>query len=234
MQIIYAQFGIHAWCFILSNGNSYGYDNGNTPALHHTCPGGRCQGTQCGACVTSRHIVDQSGTKDFTLNYDAENRLVSVTGAATANFIYDADGKQVKAVVDGVTTYYVGNHYEVKSSVVTKYYFAGTTRIAVRTGGTLSFLLSDHLGSSSVTTDAVCPPPMGSDDVFAVKNYSTQSKILCHVPANGKNHGRPLYNPSGAPGKANCANGCSLIVPASIASAAVFPRYVPIATPWPA
>jgi hypothetical protein len=50
----------------------------------------------------------------------------------------------------------VGNHYEVKNSVVTKYYFAGTTRIAARSGtnGTLSFLLSDHLGSSSLTTDA--------------------------------------------------------------------------------
>ncbi len=56
--------------------------------------------------------------------------------------------------VNGVTTYYVGQHYEVKSSVVTKYYFAGATRLAVRTGGTLSFLLGDHLGSSSVTTDA--------------------------------------------------------------------------------
>ena len=32
--------------------------------------------------------------------------------------------------------------------------FAGTTRIAVRTGGTLSYLLGDHLGSSSVTTNA--------------------------------------------------------------------------------
>jgi RHS repeat-associated protein len=85
---------------------------------------------------------------------DAENRLVSVTGAATANFYYDADGKQVRAIVDGVATYYVGNHYEVKNSVVTKYYFAGATRLAVRTGGTLSFLLGDHLGSSSVTTNA--------------------------------------------------------------------------------
>jgi RHS repeat-associated protein len=53
-----------------------------------------------------------------------------------------------------VTTYYVGNHYEVKSGVVTKYYFAGTTRLAVRTSGTLSYLLGDHIGSSSVTTDA--------------------------------------------------------------------------------
>jgi RHS repeat-associated protein len=53
-----------------------------------------------------------------------------------------------------VTTYYVGNHYEVKNSVVTKYYFAGSTRLAVRTNGTLSYLLGDHIGSSSVTTDA--------------------------------------------------------------------------------
>jgi RHS repeat-associated protein len=77
-----------------------------------------------------------------------------VTGASTANFYYDADGKQVKTVVNGVTTYYVGNHYEVKNSVVTKYYFAGATRLAVRTNGTLSYLLGDHIGSSSVTTDA--------------------------------------------------------------------------------
>jgi RHS repeat-associated protein len=42
----------------------------------------------------------------------------------------------------------------VKNSVVTKYYFAGATRIAVRTDGTLSYLLADHLDSSSLTTDA--------------------------------------------------------------------------------
>jgi RHS repeat-associated protein len=60
----------------------------------------------------------------------------------------------VKSVVGGVTTYYVGNHYEVKNGTVSKYYFAGATRLAVRTGTTLSYLLSDHLGSSSVTTDA--------------------------------------------------------------------------------
>ena len=78
-----------------------------------------------------------------------------MTGAATANFYYDADGKQVKAVVDGVTTYYIGNHYEVKNSVVTKYYFAGTTRLAARSGtdGTLRFLLGDDLGSSSRVAD---------------------------------------------------------------------------------
>jgi RHS repeat-associated protein len=77
-----------------------------------------------------------------------------VTGAATANFVYDGDGKQIKATVNGVTAVYVGQHYEVKNGTVTKYYFAGSTRLAVRTGTALSYLLSDHIGSSSVTTDA--------------------------------------------------------------------------------
>jgi len=77
-----------------------------------------------------------------------------LTGAATASFTYDGDGKQVKSIVGGVTTYYVGQHYEKKGTTVTKYYFAGATRLAVRTNGTLSFLLGDHLGSSSVTTNA--------------------------------------------------------------------------------
>ncbi len=76
-----------------------------------------------------------------------------MTGAATANFVYDADGKQIKAIVNGITAVYVGNHYEVKNNIVTKYYFAGSTRLAVRTGGSIRFLLGDHLGSSSVTTN---------------------------------------------------------------------------------
>jgi RHS repeat-associated protein len=120
----------------LSNGNTYGYDdNGN---------------------MTTRTVNGQI----YNLAYDAENRLVSVTGAATANFVYDADGKQVKATVNGTTTVYVGNHYiiplrdEVKNGTVTKYYFAGSTRLAARTGTALSYLLSDHIGSSSVTANA--------------------------------------------------------------------------------
>lgn len=35
-----------------------------------------------------------------------------------------------------------------------KYYYAGTQRIAMRKGGVLSYLLTDHLGSTSLTTNA--------------------------------------------------------------------------------
>jgi RHS repeat-associated protein len=41
----------------------------------------------------------------------------------------------------------------VTGGVVTKYYYAGASRVAMRQNGTLYFLLSDHLGSTSLTTD---------------------------------------------------------------------------------
>lgn len=52
------------------------------------------------------------------------------------------------------TTYFAGNHYEVIEGIVTKYYYAGTQRIVLRKNGTLNYLLGDHLGSTSLVTDA--------------------------------------------------------------------------------
>ena len=40
------------------------------------------------------------------------------------------------------------------NGVVTKYYYAGGQRIAMRTGSALTYLLGDHLGSTSITTDS--------------------------------------------------------------------------------
>ncbi len=76
-----------------------------------------------------------------------------------ATFLYDHDGRRVAQTVNGVTTYFVGGHYEVTGSQVTKYYFAGTTRIAMRKytipqSMGVEYFLGDHLGSTSITTDA--------------------------------------------------------------------------------
>jgi hypothetical protein len=77
---------------------------------------------------------------------------------SNAVFTYDGDGKRVKSVittnVGTTTTYFVGTYYEVADGVVTKYYYAGFQRVALRANGTLNFLLGDHLGSTSLTTDA--------------------------------------------------------------------------------
>ncbi|MBN2004448.1 MAG: RHS repeat protein [Anaerolineae bacterium] len=88
-----------------------------------------------------------------TLTYDAENRLTAVSGATSASFVYDGDGARVKTVMGGVTTTYVGNYFEWtgNTSTMVKYYYAGSQRVAMRKGSTLTYLLGDHLGSTSKT-----------------------------------------------------------------------------------
>ncbi|MBV6396396.1 MAG: hypothetical protein HFACDABA_01994 [Anaerolineales bacterium] len=115
----------------LSNGNLYSYDaNGNM-------------------------IQRNADGKSYTFAYDAENRLFAVSGDSTASFTYDADGMRVKSVMDGETVYFVGGHFEkTGTGVVTKYYMAGKTRVALRKNGVVSYLLADHLGSTSLVTDA--------------------------------------------------------------------------------
>jgi YD repeat-containing protein len=61
------------------------------------------------------------GSNTYNLAYDAENRLTSVSGAASATFVYDGDGNRVKATFGSVTTVYVGNHYEKEGSTVRTY-----------------------------------------------------------------------------------------------------------------
>jgi RHS repeat-associated protein len=68
-----------------------------------------------------------------------------------ATFVYDGDGNRVAQTIGGTTTYFVGNYYEKTGSTITKYYYAGSQRVAIRKGSTLSYLLSDHLGSTSLT-----------------------------------------------------------------------------------
>jgi hypothetical protein len=104
-------------------------------------------------------ITRNVGTHIYTLSSDAENRLVGVSGYVTASFVYDGDGNRVKGIIGGVTTAYIGNYFEWTGStnsmnVKPRYYYAGTTRVAERTGSsTLNYLLGDHLGSQSITTN---------------------------------------------------------------------------------
>jgi RHS repeat-associated protein len=89
-----------------------------------------------------------------TLTTSNSPKLLPLT--SIASFGYDGDGKRVISSIGASTTYFVGNIYEVANGVVTKYYYAGAQRIATRSGsnGVVSYLLGDHLGSTSITTDA--------------------------------------------------------------------------------
>ena len=99
------------------------------------------------------------GGSTYNLIYNTENHLTGVSGAATASFIYDGDGNRVKGTVSGTTTVYIGNYFEWTSAGNTKYYYHGATRLAMQRSGYASgngvfFLLGDHLGSTSLTTDS--------------------------------------------------------------------------------
>jgi hypothetical protein len=72
-------------------------------------------------------------------------------------FVNNGDGTMVKSEVNGVVTYYAGRHYhkvmDGEDETIRKFYTAGSTNIAMRTNGVLTWVLSDHLGSSTVTAD---------------------------------------------------------------------------------
>jgi RHS repeat-associated protein len=123
----------------LSTGNSYGYDaNGN---------------------MTQRTVNQQT----YNFNYDAENHLTAVSGAAQASFGYNGDGQRVVATEGITTTVFVGNYFEwqiatdgvLTTTETTKYYFAGGVRLAMQRGSSgVKFILGDHLGSASVVLNA--------------------------------------------------------------------------------
>ncbi|MGB3220265.1 MAG: RHS repeat-associated core domain-containing protein, partial [Anaerolineae bacterium] len=96
-----------------------------------------------------------NGSQDVTLTYDAENRLTAMSGGVTASYVYDGDGNRVKETISGVTRVFVGNTYEIDNGTVKKYYYAGATRVAMRTGAsTINYLLGDHLGSTALTLNS--------------------------------------------------------------------------------
>ncbi|MDE3091022.1 MAG: RHS repeat protein, partial [Chloroflexota bacterium] len=116
-----------------------------------------------------KHAVTQVGSTTYaydpngnmtsragqTLQYDAENRLTQViSGTVTTQYVYNGDGARVKKTVNGVTTYYVGNWYEVTNGAATEYYYFAAQRVAMKQGSTVTYLLGDHLGSTSVAVDA--------------------------------------------------------------------------------
>jgi RHS repeat-associated protein len=130
-----------------------------------TCPQGETcdQDQAAGQSVDNSYGYDANGNQTtrvingvtLTLGYDAEGHMVSVSGPSlSASFVYDGDGRRVVQTINGETTYFVGDYYEQTGSTITKYYYAGSSRVAMKVGSTVHYLLGDHLGSTSLTTDA--------------------------------------------------------------------------------
>ena len=135
-------------------GTSFAYnDAAHKHAVTHV--GGAQKYWYDAAGNVTRRVRFDSG-QDITLSYDHENRLTGISGGATASYVYDGDGKLVKKTIAGTTTALVGNYYELTGGTAKKHYYAGNVRVAVRVQegveDTLYWLLTDHLGSTAVTT----------------------------------------------------------------------------------
>jgi RHS repeat-associated protein len=91
-------------------------------------------------------------------NADNMPTQISHSSNITTELTYGGTGERVKKRVysgGNVTdTYYIGDHFEVKGGETIKYIFARNLRMAQVKGTTRSFFHKDHLGSSTVMTDA--------------------------------------------------------------------------------
>jgi RHS repeat-associated protein len=98
----------------------------------------------------------QAATK--MISFNADNMPLHIEHTKGGNTVitdlfYDGDATRVKkAVQGGSTTYYIGEHFEVKDGIGTKYIFAGNLRVAKVTPSVTYYYHKDHLGSSTVMT----------------------------------------------------------------------------------
>lgn len=96
--------------------------------------------------------------------YSDANKLVRIrhgdqNGAVIVEYFYDYNGQRIKKVENGVTTYYIGKHYETEvkegNTENTKYYFANGERVAKKdSSGNVSYYHTDHLGGTNAVTDS--------------------------------------------------------------------------------
>ncbi len=93
--------------------------------------------------------IVSDGQRTITYNYDN-----MPTTVGSVNFTYDGYGTRIKKYVTSPSIVYIDKYYECISGSCTKYIYSGAQRIASKTAGNVLYYHSDHLGSTSVVTDA--------------------------------------------------------------------------------
>ncbi|MBI4847047.1 MAG: hypothetical protein HY808_00515 [Nitrospirae bacterium] len=96
--------------------------------------------------------------------YNDANQLVRVrqgdqNGAVVAEYFYDYSGQRIKKIENGVTTYYIGKHFEKQIGGTdegnSSYYFAEGERVAKKDpSGNIYYYHADHLGGTNAVTDS--------------------------------------------------------------------------------
>jgi RHS repeat-associated protein len=127
-----------------SNMGVYSYPAAGQPRPHAVTNAG----ANSYAYDANGNLVSGAGR---TITWDGANRPTSINGSTYA---YDGEGRRLKKVVNGVTTYYLSDDYEVTNGVVTKYMLLDGMLIAKRVGAVQSWIHTDALGSIESITDS--------------------------------------------------------------------------------
>ena len=101
------------------------------------------------------NLSGEDGAADY--QWDPLDRLVSVVKYAgpTTEFTYDYTGARVTKRAQGEEVFYVNQYSEVRNGQLIKYIYAGNHRVAeMDDRGQVSFNHFDHLGSSSIVSNA--------------------------------------------------------------------------------
>ncbi|MFJ5829661.1 RHS repeat-associated core domain-containing protein [Streptomyces sp. NPDC093089] len=94
------------------------------------------------------------------LEWDSEGHLARTTqGTLVDTYRYDTEGDRLLRTDSSGTTLYLPGGNELKLTKTgtlsgTRHYSAGDTKVAMRTGGKLVFLLADHHGTGTTQVDA--------------------------------------------------------------------------------
>ena len=115
-----------------------------------------------GATWTRTSTYDNGGNTKTrgtqALTYDREDHLTDLTDGGTANqYVYDADGNRLIRADGTGRTLYLGDtevRYSGGARTATRYYSQGGETVAVRTAGSLSWLIGDHHGTANLSVDA--------------------------------------------------------------------------------
>jgi RHS repeat-associated protein len=97
---------------------------------------------------------------NYGFGYDVDNRLASITGAETATYTYDYQGRRTSKTEAGVTTIYLYDGLNPISETVSgapTYVLNGPSidePLAISASGTISYLNADGLGSVIATNNA--------------------------------------------------------------------------------
>jgi len=110
-----------------------------------------------GNLVAGPDLTDLQNVESRAITWNAENMPIQIIHSAigTGNFEYDGLGQRSKKVMAGGSiTRYIGKYYEKVDSTGTRYIFTGNVRLAKVTASDVHYYHQDHLGSSTVMTDA--------------------------------------------------------------------------------